>query len=152
MKQGSKTKCYEYKTMRKEGRRVITIQAMTSYHTELKPLVHTRSHPRNPALYLFPPQLSSFPKSPQWNGKPFINSNLSSNYTVRQRLNAQSLLHKVVCWQLCILKASRTARARKILSFHKHFPCYNWDKMPVGSNLAPAQISWEKSWQCPARW
>lgn len=68
------------------------------YHTELKPLVRRGSHAQC--------HCQAYPWVLHEPVKPFIHSNLVSNYTVRWPLNAQSLLCKVVCWQLCVLKAT----------------------------------------------
>lgn len=75
------------------------------YHTELKPLVRRGSHALSPARYSLPCHCQASPWVLGEPIKPFLNSNLRSNYTVRRPLNAQSLLCKVICWQLCILKA-----------------------------------------------
>ena len=61
---GSRSKCYEHKTMRKEGRRVMTLQAITSGHRTETTCPHVI-----PSYTCFPLQLSRFPKSPRRNGK-----------------------------------------------------------------------------------
>lgn len=116
------------------------------YHTELKPVVHRGSHARSLALYPLPCHCQASPWVLHEPVKPFINSNLSFNYAVRRPLNAQSLLCKVVCWQLCILKATE-----------------QWERSFLFIIISPAMIK-ERSLfdvicplhcypgRCPARW
>lgn len=74
---GSGSKCYEHKTLRKEGRRVMTLQAMTSVHRTETTCPHVI-----PSYTCFPCSCHSSPGVLDETVKPFINSSLSSNYTV----------------------------------------------------------------------
>lgn len=104
--------------MGKEGRKVRTTQAMTSV-PRTETTAHTSSCPRNPALYLFPPQLSGFQRLLEETIKPFGNFSLSSNYTVRlQPLNVsppQSSLWAAVCFK-------GNQNGEKDPCSHKHLP------------------------------
>jgi len=93
---------------------------------------------RDPILYRFPLQLPSFPRVRDDMLKPFINSHLSSNYTVTQPLNIPSLLQKLVCRQLCVLKATNSVRMSH--SFPKHFSCSEWEKTYVWFHLPPCTL------------
>ena len=118
---GPGPKCYEHKTMRKEGRRVMTTQAMTSV-PKLKPQPTRDPVPGTLPGTCLPRSCQASPRLPKETVEPCINSNLSSNRTAGQPLRAPSLLQKVACGQLCVLKATRTAR--RILPFHKHSSCF----------------------------
>lgn len=112
-----------------------TQAAMTSEHSKLSLLGLKHTHPKpcplpiSPVVVKIPPALNAMVK-------PFINSILSCNYTVRQ---PEHSIFAPQCSLLAAVHFEGNQKEWKSHSFHKHFSCYDRKGMRAWYLICPLQ-------------